>query len=79
MSKPVNKPVSLLAKAQAAKRPRNRPPDRDTAKLAVAWAADAVSYSQVRAALECSKDANVYATLAAGLRDAFRLGLLVKA
>lgn len=52
------------------------PPERENAVLAVAWAYGEVTMTQVTKAL--GRDGNSYAHVARGLRDAVRLGLIVR-
>ena len=76
----MEKTQSLLSKAKAVKgnTRKERPPEKEAARLAVAWALGEVTYTQVQAALDRSRGASVYGVLACGLRDAVRLGYLTK-
>lgn len=73
----MEKTQTLLSKAKAAKPRKRVEPNRDLARLSVAWATDEVSLTQVRVALGVSGTA-MYSSLARGLRDAVQLGLLAK-
>ena len=66
---------TLLAKARAVKPTRSKKPDKQLAELAVAWATDELTLNQVAAAFN-RRGSAMYASLAGGLRDAVRLGLL---
>ncbi len=77
----MEKQKSLLARAREVKRPERKqsPPEKEAALLAVAWACGEVSYTQAQHALDRGKGASVYGVLALGLRDALKMGILVKA
>lgn len=67
---------NLLTKARAVRPTRSKKPDKELAELAIAWATDELTLNQVAVAFD-RRGSAMYASLAGGLRDAVRLGLLV--
>lgn len=69
---------TLLARAKAVHPVAGkRKPDKQLAQLAIAWAISDLTLKQVSSAME-KKGSAMYSQLSLGLRDAIRLGMLVK-
>jgi len=72
--------MTLLDKAMA--RPtssqRRLDPNGEVVELALAWARNEIKLAQVRTALDCGKNSasKAYCTLARGLREAIRKGVV---